>query len=413
MKRSIKFLLFSALAFTFFISCKKNDMPSNGYSNVKKQSDIQVKKKDLIEWIGRHEAGADSNIVNHIKILRENLDYANLRVEKRKNGDDIIIIPITGDINSKLNIHKNYLVDLIVVKNAAGKFRWSTVVCFLAENEKAQTLKDNTIKNIFNNIPPEDNGTFKFFSIQGSLLFQVQYKDGKLYSYAHPTTAKALNSAKKTQTSQITSSSNCTEWFLITIYYYANGSTEITADYLYTTCSNQDTQGDGGGGGGDTGDSPGEPQPEEPNDMELSTTSVFNTYDTQMGNDDLVSPPVGNPIEYDADGNPQAPVANYTQVQYEYRVSITYKAVTRVILGISMSPVIAYPNSETYTNPSWGSVIRVVTPITTSTIYSGLGTTVAHCSWGCLVTFRYTYLSSGGTRTLSRSADYSADVTVP
>lgn len=54
---------------------------------------------------------------------------------------------------------------------------------------------------------------------------------------------------------------------------------------------------------------------------------TFTINDLAMGQDDLVTPPAGVPIEYDGDGTALPPSANYTQVKYECRVSISYLSI--------------------------------------------------------------------------------------
>ncbi len=96
----------------------------------------------------------------------------------------------------------------------------------------------NTLSNLLGVKDVALDGTYKMLTLSGRWLSQFGIKDKKL-AYVG-TVEKRM--AAGTNTGRTT---ECTQWHLITTFYWADGSTTRTEEYLGTTCSS-----DCGGNGG-------------------------------------------------------------------------------------------------------------------------------------------------------------------
>lgn len=90
------------------------------------------------------------------------------------------------------------------------------------------------------------------------LLYQWEYKKGELASSGW-VQEKEAGKEKRGEAQKTTA---CIDWYLVTTYHNPDGTTTVTEEYLYTTCSHSiddELVGDGTGGGGG-----GDPDADEP-----------------------------------------------------------------------------------------------------------------------------------------------------
>lgn len=325
-------------------------------------------------------------------------------MEKRKNGETLIIIPIKSKINEKFELNANYLPNLLICKGKGGNLRWSMIVFYLAEDGKRRDrLKNKTIQNIINNESVEDNGLFKFFDLKGKLLYQLTYKNKKLLAYGSP----RINGEKSSLGATVMSGGQCYDWYLETTYFNEDGTIDYkTYQYLFTRCEDGEA---GGGGGGGSGDSPEEP--EEPVDTEVPANFNYTIDETNYEDEDYqlyeteLTPTGGF--------NELTPYSIPTPLKYNCYVAVTYMAVSRYITSAIASPVTVHPVNETYEHPSWGIVTRNVTVIAPYQNASYAGMTVT-AYWGCDLNYRWSYITAGGPpRTRQVPFYYAADMIVP
>lgn len=90
----------------------------------------------MIDWISNHSTDLSSNNICDLQTLKENLDFENLHIENRKNGESIIIIPLSYEVNKKLNLDQNYISNLVIIQSTKGKMRFSTIISFLSARKK-------------------------------------------------------------------------------------------------------------------------------------------------------------------------------------------------------------------------------------------------------------------------------------
>lgn len=161
----------------------------------------------------------------------------------------------TSDYNSD----KETIDHFVVIINEQGNVRKGNVVQFIpSTGQNIEELPYNTFHKIFNHQSPDYNGKFSFINIRDRVVFEVTYENKRPVSYGN---VEARESATSAPTGR---SNRCIDWYLITTYYYEDGTYYTTEQYLFTTCDECQTYrtangrsyrtncGGGSGGNGET-----------------------------------------------------------------------------------------------------------------------------------------------------------------
>ncbi|MFW0714395.1 hypothetical protein [Pedobacter sp. N23S346] len=414
--KGIFFLVFLFLL-TFTISCQKKEVLNDSSTKLFSSKSLSQKmvtsgadKQVPIEWLRLHDRYLKGiNKQNFEEIIR-NLDYSLLYNENRKNGENLIIIPINNLVIKQLNINKDYLkldertiLNLMIVQGRNGKLRWSSIIAYLpADGVKRTQLSRKTIQNIINGEKVSDDGMFKFIDLKGNLKYQMSYKSGKLHSVGIPKT-----NLKNISYNQGNSSarSHCLNWFLDTIYYYADGSTEQTSEYLFTTCDDQNLPGGGGGGGSGENPEPEEPEDEteEPNDQDIIVSGSSQSYESEFVDEDIaIDPPQESEVEVDENGNTIIPVPAALPVLYIHSWSYSYSPIGPFYMKtVTMSDATVHPANQTY-NTSTGWMTKNITLLDMHKNAQEMGTT-AVLRWNYYAHTRWTNTTTSVTRVTQRA----------
>ncbi len=198
------------------------------------------------------------SIVNFLTEIRDKNDAYISGIQEVENGIDFKTIKIYDLITTE----KLLIGDLSPLNKFQNADR-SKVLFFLNNNEIVRSLIvtfEGTSKNSEYDLAvisilnmrgslPNYSGKVSFYSIfQKLMLFNV-YKDGKLSSNG---IVRKFHSGKNNGRTNA-----CTDWYLVTTYHYADGSTQTEEFYLGTTCDEPcgfagARVNCGGGGGGGT-----------------------------------------------------------------------------------------------------------------------------------------------------------------
>lgn len=319
---------------------------------VKNRSDAPI----IAEWLGLHEPSLKESEKKVFNEIIRTLDYSKLHIETRKNGDNLIVIPIDNSVRESLNGNANYLkfdnntiFNLLIVQSKSGKLRWSTLIGYNAEEgSNKSSLTEKTIQNILNGESISDDGLYKFVNVKGRLQYQLTFKKGKLNSSAAPVREDHLEKNKSRKSSGVAARGRCFAYYLVTTIYYSDGQTERWEDYLYTECDQEETEDGGGGGGGENN----EENPEEPNDHEITVYGSEDVWETTYAAEDYQIPiPTDNPaeIDFDENGNPYPPVSSPMFIKYKHTWHYVKMPVFPfVITGIYMNNATVHPASIGY-----------------------------------------------------------------
>lgn len=398
MKNLYLILFLSVLLFlsSLLTSCRKEN-PDKNQEYLKNNNETAITSilQKLHNWLDKHKTGISADKISNIELLKQNLDISGSTIQKRNNGDNLIIIPIKASALIKEGFDKNYILNLLVVQNNAGSIKWGTIVGFLpAGSKKMASLSPNTLQNIVNNKPVDDSGMFKFLNVAGTLLYQLEYKNHKLYSWGRPVQNNA-GSETNTTDGTIKVNSVCINWYLVTTYYNDDGSTTVTKDYLWTTC---DGEGSGGsdGGGGDGGTT------QEHNDQIIAERGADYSGETDYTDYDL---------DYNYTSSVGSTLPDYVPIRYVHTYEIDRNANTGVITGVFMDPTTASPSSVMYPDGYGRNVVRYLTLLNHLPPYFAIGSGgyTVQMIWSCDVNARYTY--QDGTPVWTRQWGHSRTIT--
>jgi hypothetical protein len=206
----------------FLISCQKELADgSSANANVAKVN----------SWVETQKAAVLPGKVANIELLKANLNFSGLKIEKSNDNEQLLIVPVKDNFKTLRNISEKTNVKLVLIIDKEGKVRKGNIVQYTPPNGQASNdIPDNTFYNIFNTAESVSDGQFRFLSVTGRWLYQLDYKDGKMQSYGiiQPGSAGSNTGTSRTNT--------CLDWYLIITYYLPDGTTYQTREYIGTTC---------------------------------------------------------------------------------------------------------------------------------------------------------------------------------
>ncbi|MFM9836975.1 MAG: hypothetical protein ACKVOQ_01855 [Cyclobacteriaceae bacterium] len=257
MKR--KLYIFLTILFVLFSlqNCQENETKKNE----------SPYKADIVSYITDLKNFMSEANGNKVEELKNAIDYTAVELYKLRTTESVII----ADVNKLTGFDKVDKMKALFFVNQ-GKIVRSNIASF--ENSKSTIQHDQVILSILN--MKADKGTFSskvsFFNLVQNILIFNEFENGKLKvnGIARP----------KIKTKNGGRTNSCTDWYLITTYYYPNGVTQRTERYVYTTCDCGGAGGDGaeanrvdcggnGGSGGATGTSNGPLLPTNPGNNDV------------------------------------------------------------------------------------------------------------------------------------------------
>ncbi len=165
---------------------------------------------------------------------------------------------------------------------------------------------------------------------------------------------------------------DCTDWYWVTTYYYADGTYEEVWEYLYTTCDN---------GGGGSGDNP----PNNSYDVDYTTSS----------SEDNTS----EPETPDGQAGDRAP-------RIDYYFDFTLQYVNDEVINVIRYPVRASPMISTFTNRGWMTT-RTLSLLGQSNSWTPLSAVSGYISWSWFTHAHFSYVGSPTTRDMQWSKYHS------
>lgn len=236
------------ISFLILSGCKKDitaDPPENAY------------KTKVSSWIeNKITAMVDSK--ENVELLKQNLDYTNMRVEESKRGEKLVVIPLLNGYKNARRLHANTIPNLVVSINTSDNVRNAHIVFFTPENTSLNALPTNAMRNIYTTALEVPDGKYTFLTIKGARLYQLGYNDGKLVSEGVVRLGNNANTSVQAsaQTPKASYIFECSDVYLVTSYYDTNGNF-LGSDRTYLgrqgNCNgpgeNQVPQEDPGGGG--------------------------------------------------------------------------------------------------------------------------------------------------------------------
>jgi hypothetical protein len=152
------------LTIVLFNSCKKQTTQdeSGGASN----SEMIMK---VNSWLDQQKSKKQPNKAANIDLLKVNLDFSKLEIEKSDQQEQLLVIPINENFKTAKKIDKKLTPTLVLIVNSSGNIRKGNIVLYAPENEQLKSISSSTFYDIFNTATPQNNGRFQFLSVTGWL----------------------------------------------------------------------------------------------------------------------------------------------------------------------------------------------------------------------------------------------------
>ena len=165
----------------------------------------------------------------NIDLVKDNLEFAVANVEQLNSQTDILIIPVKDAVISNKHLDGDASLVLQLYTDKAGRIRSGGLVYFQpADHQPHGHLPQNTFTNLLNKKGTVLNGTYKMLDLTGKWLSQFEVKDGRLSAAGNTIQKQNHQSGQRTAA--------CYDWYLTTVHFYTDGTTETTEVYLGTSC---------------------------------------------------------------------------------------------------------------------------------------------------------------------------------
>jgi hypothetical protein len=179
----------------------------------------------------------------YVNQLMKNLDYAHMTQEYSEGEHEtLLIVPIGNEFKDSWHFDSRSVLNLVAVVNATGTIRKVNIVMFTPEQNQPtiDALPYNTLNSVLNTGDKVAvNGQFKFLTVGGKWIYQLDYKDGKLAAEGivkKGDKAASGNVGANSVNPVRSDNANCTDWYLVTTFHYNDGSSATTSEFLGTTC---------------------------------------------------------------------------------------------------------------------------------------------------------------------------------
>ncbi|MET0395137.1 MAG: hypothetical protein ABW019_18465 [Chitinophagaceae bacterium] len=227
MRKNSFLLPVSLLATTLFLTaCIKQDA-----ENKPESLDSQLVTGKVHAWLdSKTSTNAPRN--ERVRIIRENLDFPQLFTEELNEKEKLIVIPIKSGFVANTNKADRPVNYLVLVMDEGGNINKGNLVQYIPETKQAGTaIPHHAFSQLYNAEDVATDGRFAMLSIFDRLLFEAGYKGGQRVSFAQirPKDKQRHTAAKEPEI--------CIDWYLVTTYYYLDGTREVREEYLFTTCS--------------------------------------------------------------------------------------------------------------------------------------------------------------------------------
>ncbi len=168
-------MLCALACLTFFTACTKNESPE-----ISRKAVLEKANKWLNDKITIHNADRNTRVEE----IRKNLDVSKASTETTREGDKLIIIPLSKAF--KLNYRNTDPADhyLLLFDNPKKGLYKGNIVQYRPLNESDRTLPANSLSKLWDCDSVKANGTFSFLTIYDRLLYEVDYKGGVRTRYA-------------------------------------------------------------------------------------------------------------------------------------------------------------------------------------------------------------------------------------
>ena len=208
------------------ISCQKEVL--------QKANDNDGMISKVNNWLDSKKPSGKAKQSENVELLKNHLETSALKIENSSEGEKIVIIPVKEEFKTLKNIDKESIPNLVLIMDKMGNVRKGNLVLFYPQNGQAYSkVPDNTFYNILNTAKPECNGKFRYLSVTGKKLHELEYENGHLKSFGF------LKDSTKNNTTR--ANDFCVDWsWHYTVYDEWGFVVYQWDEYIGTTCQGED-----------------------------------------------------------------------------------------------------------------------------------------------------------------------------
>lgn len=230
MRKSILCSVLPLLAAICFNSCKKQ-------ISLDRIANPEIVAK-VNTWLDANKPGKNLGHVANIEMLKGNLEFSQFRIEESSQNEQLFVIPINEKLKTEKNIDQNAVANLVLIVDASGKIRKGNIVLFFPEDRSVKRVPNNTFHAILNTAKPNANGVFRYLSVTGRTLHELEYREGRLKSFRKIENLSIGNSAPPNTIT--TNMQICVDWYWVYTEYDASGNiVGQWREYIGTTCQSE------------------------------------------------------------------------------------------------------------------------------------------------------------------------------
>jgi hypothetical protein len=152
----------------------------------------------------------------YVDQLMKNLDYAHMTQEYSEGEHEtLLIVPIGNEFKDSWHFDSRSVLNLVAIVNATGTIRKVNIVMFTPEQNQRtiDVLPYNTLNSVLNTGEKVAvNGQFKFLTVGGKWIYQLDYKDCKLAAESGKLNVKMMFLKVKNGKTEIASEGNLPIW---------------------------------------------------------------------------------------------------------------------------------------------------------------------------------------------------------
>jgi hypothetical protein len=386
LKKCSSLLLIMAVLLTACSKNHNNERESGITSelSLKVTNWLQKQKKQQISLSAEMIAGINPKD-GKIEALKSNLDFTGLMTEERDKNLTFIVVPIKNQFKQQYNLEQNSTITLFLIMTK-GEIVSGSVIYFTPVSGNSPTvIPPRILCEIFNNKPVGLSGKYRFLTVSGTRQVEIEFRDGKISSIG-----KIQNQRSNVSDSggSLSQANGCIDWYLVTTYYYSDGSSYSTEEYLGRTCEGcngdpttyQDICPDSGGG------------------MEGGNETVIQKSDETLDED--FNAEAGSGISLAPDD--VSPFSRYKQIAYLHDAYITYSPSMSIVTVSQILNTRLREYTSTFIDSYGDPGIRRITLFGHRDTWAWfIVNYLVEITWTCIATGVYTTDARTWTRTWS------------
>jgi hypothetical protein len=209
------------------ISCQKEASSGISQENLIDSSTI----KKVNQWLDLKRSKASESDKLGIDILRQNLNWKQSSKEVLDEKRTLLLISLDANFKTANLTTRKTIKKLALLLDGDAAIKKGNIVELIPPINENISVSSNSIAKIYSNGGTSFNGFFSVLSITNRLVYEIEYKKGKICSQSF----NEPKSGVKTPHGKINISGrvqDCIDWYWVT---YVNGEV-VSEQYAFTTC---------------------------------------------------------------------------------------------------------------------------------------------------------------------------------